>query len=32
MKPEDSLSKWKHDDAKGYAEKLIQGVWSTRGD
>ena len=24
MKPEDSLSKWKHDDAKGYAEKLIK--------
>ena len=24
MKPEASLSKWKHDDAKGYAEKLIK--------
>ena len=24
MTPEDSLSKWKHDDAKGYAEKLIK--------
>ena len=24
MKSEDSLSKWKHDDAKGYAVKLIK--------
>mgnify|MGYP001172081057 CR=1 FL=1 len=24
MKPEDSLKNWKHDDAKGYAEKLIK--------